>query len=549
MNAYKFPCGCEFEITNSDIKPNDGLQGIKIDFDNLRLDCPVTWDLLQSGHTKGVFQLETNLGRTWAKKAVPENITEISALVALLRPGVLKAIVDGKSMSQHYCDRKRQIDEIKYFHDALEPIFNDTQGIMLYQEQAMRIAQDIAGFDLQEADVLRKSIGKKDAKLMAQLKSKFIDGCKKKGIVTEEEAEEIFGWIQESQKYSFNKSHSVSYGLIVYWSAYVKAHFPLHFYTSWLYYSHDKMDPQEEMQLLISDARYFDIEIRPPSLQNLPRNDIEHFSLFDDKVYFGLGDIKRIGSNLANKIIENIETVEKKLGRNIKDWTWNDFLIFFSDKVSTVAINGIIMAGATDYMGEDRQKKLHDYNSWKKLTNKEREWIQDNCDYTDLIKSIEELIENKPRLSIRRKEKLHDVIKNLKKPPFDLKDSPHTIATKESELLGVPITYTKLDNCETDLVKNTTCKEFLHGKSGNMTLAVEITNSNEYIIKKGQMKGQKMRFLTVEDETASIDSVVVFPKTVEGNQPILINGATVLLFGKRDKQRTDSFVVEKILPI
>jgi DNA polymerase-3 subunit alpha len=546
---YKFPCGCEIDITNSDIKPNDGLPGMKIDFYNLPMDCPSTWGLIQSGHTKGVFQLETNLGRKWAKELAPSNLTEMAALVSLMRPGCLRAIVEGKSMTQHYCDRKNKGDEVIYFHEALRPILEETYGVLTYQEQSMRIASDIAGFNLQEADILRKAIGKKKADIMAQVKGGFLEGCDQEEIISKEEAEEIFGWIQESQRYSFNKSHGVCYGDMGYWSAYVKAHFPLHFYTSWLYYSHEKQDPQEEMQLLISDARYFEVNVNPPSLAHLFQGDIGHFALYNDAVYFGIGDIKKIGQALVDKITHNVREVEKLLGRTIDKWSWSDFLIHFSDKVSITAINGIVAAGATDYMGGSRQKKLHDYGAWKELTNKEREWIQENCSDTDLVKCMYQLIENKPRLSIRRKEKIQDVITNLKHPPYSLKDTPHTIATKETELLGVPITCTKLDNCDTNSIVNTTCKEFLQGKSGNLAIAVEITDAKEYIIKQGKMKGQKMMFISAEDSTASLDTITIFPRVLENNTPFLIKGATVLFVGQRDRQRNESFIVDKIVPI
>ena len=339
---YKFDCGCEIEITDEAIKDNDGLPGMFIDYENIPENCPATWQLIQSGHTKGVFQLETNLGRKWAKELAPRSLTEVAALVSLIRPGCLRAIVDGKSMTQHYCDRKNVGDEVKYFHPALEPILRETYGVLTYQEQSMRIAQEIAGASLQEADVLRKAIGKKKADIMAKVKPDFIKGCVETGVVNEEEAEEIFSWIQESQRYSFNKSHGISYGLMGYWSAYVKAHFPYHFYTSWLYYSHEKMDPQEEMQLLISDARYFNIEVRPPSLDHVFQGDVGHFALYNNCVYFGVGDIKRIGESLVSKIVDNVRLVEDKLGRTIKTWTWSDFLIHFSDSVSSVAVNGLI---------------------------------------------------------------------------------------------------------------------------------------------------------------------------------------------------------------
>jgi DNA polymerase-3 subunit alpha len=133
-------------------------------------NCPKTWELFKEGKTKGVFQLESNLGRSWSKKVSPCNMEELSALIALIRPGCLKAISNGKSMTQHYVDRKHGIDEVEYLHESLESILGNTYGVLVYQEQSMMIAQQIAGFNLQEADILRKAIGKKKAGLMAKVK-------------------------------------------------------------------------------------------------------------------------------------------------------------------------------------------------------------------------------------------------------------------------------------------------------------------------------------------------------------------------------------------
>jgi DNA polymerase-3 subunit alpha len=143
-------------------------------------------------------------------------------------------MVNGKSLTMHYIDRKHGIDSVVYLHDALEPILQSTQGILVYQEQAMRIATEIGGFDLQEADTLRKAIGKKQADMMAQVKTSFLEKSVDKGIVNKEQAEEIFSWIEKSQRYSFNKSHSVSYAYNSYLTAYAKAHFPREFFTAYL---------------------------------------------------------------------------------------------------------------------------------------------------------------------------------------------------------------------------------------------------------------------------------------------------------------------------
>lgn len=164
-----------------------------------------TWKLFSEGKTKGIFQLESNLGKSWAKKVSPKNIEELSALIAIIRPGSLKSYYEGKSMTQHYVDRKHGREDVSYLHESLKDILSPTYGVLCYQEQSMRIAQIVAGFDLQEADVLRKAIGKKNANLMMQVKTSFIEGAEKVGLVSKEEAAEIFGWIEKSSRYAFNK--------------------------------------------------------------------------------------------------------------------------------------------------------------------------------------------------------------------------------------------------------------------------------------------------------------------------------------------------------
>ena len=157
-----------------------------------------TWNLFKDGKTKGIFQLESNLGRSWSKKMAPSNLEELAALIALIRPGCLKAIIDGKSMSQHFVDRKHEKEDVSYLHPSLEDVLKPTYGVLVYQEQSMRIAQKLAGFNLQKADDLRKAIGKKKADLMASIREDFIEGCGEQGIVDEATASEIFGWIEKS---------------------------------------------------------------------------------------------------------------------------------------------------------------------------------------------------------------------------------------------------------------------------------------------------------------------------------------------------------------
>ena len=167
------------------------------------LECEKTWELISEGNTKGCFQLESRLGKSMAKKLKPENIEQLSALISILRPGCLEAVRDGKSVSNHYIDRKNGQESVDYYHPTLENALKTTYGEMIYQEQAMQIAKEIAGFDLQEADNLRKAIGKKKPEEMAKLKKKFIKGATKLKLVTKEQAEEIFGLDRKKPEIQF----------------------------------------------------------------------------------------------------------------------------------------------------------------------------------------------------------------------------------------------------------------------------------------------------------------------------------------------------------
>ena len=186
----EFACGCSFDIVDNHIIYNP-------DIETLPLSCEATWDMICEGNTKGIFQLESQLGQSMSERVKPRTIEELSDLIAIIRPGCMEAIVDGKSLTQHYIDRKHGIDPVEYFHDALKPILSSTYGILVYQEQALLIARDIGGFDLQEADILRKAIGKKNVSLMTTLRKQFIDKAEKKGTVTKNQAKEIFGWIEK----------------------------------------------------------------------------------------------------------------------------------------------------------------------------------------------------------------------------------------------------------------------------------------------------------------------------------------------------------------
>jgi DNA polymerase III alpha subunit len=508
------------------------------------------WDLFAEGKTKGIFQLESNLGKAWSKRLAPSNIEELSALIAIIRPGCLKAFVDGKSMTQHFIDRKHGREEVTYLHPALEEILKPTYGVLVYQEQSMRIAQKIAGFNLQEADVLRKAIGKKKADLMNEVKKSFIEGAQKVGIVTKEEAEEIFGWIEKSSRYAFNKSHSVSYAVCSYWSAYQKAHNTKEFFLSYLYYANEKQDPHQEIYELVSEAKLFDIEARTPSLSNY---DIK-FNIKGNKIYFGIKDIKSLTGNTGDKLIDSISETEKELGKSITKFTWIEILIFLSPKISSTAFKALASIGFFRGFKDNitRNKALYDYDIYRTLTNAEQSWVVNNYktkNWNSFVDCLKDLAPTKKEgggtHKTDRKQAILNEIQLLLNPPYDLKDDASWIIDQETKFLGCPVTLSKVETSNSSAA-NTTCKEIINGKKGkDLCIVANIQRLAEYKVKKGESKGQLMSFLTIEDESCMLDSVVVFPKTREKYKYILYEGNNLIFCGSVTGDDT-SFIVQTI---
>lgn len=557
VNEYSFDCGCKIPILDDTIKKCDGLPSMRIPYDeisialNYSIGCAPTWDLIGQGKTKGVFQLETNLGQTWAKKLAPTSLEEMAALVSLLRPGCLRAIVDGKSMTQHYVDRKNHGDEVTYFHKALEPILAQTYGVMTFQEQAMRIATGLAGFNEQEADVLRKAIGKKKPEIMAKIKGSFMDGCENTGLVSKEEAAEIFGWIQESQRYSFNKSHAVGYGEMGYLSAFAKHHFPLHFYCSWIKYSRDKADSQLDVKELISDAKMSDIFVKSPSISTLSDNNSD-VCIHDGHIHFGIRCVKKVGDAAVAKFLDKVAAAESLLNKNIQDFTWLEFLSYIAVNVTTTAINGLISVGLLSHFGMSRQKLLFEYETYKKLTSKERQNISRLIGkydtLADLLNHFSELTKAQGGVSVAsRREKVKDLVHSLRCPPHSLDDKPKWILTQERNLLGTPLTYSTIETINSNIAPNTTCKEYVDGKNHeDMIFAAEIIAVREYTIPQGSNKGNKMGFLTIEDATGQMDCVV-FTDVWEKSRDEFCTGNTLAIVGKRSKK--ESLQITKVFPI
>ena len=537
----KFSCGCEFHETEKGVIFNP-------DITKISLDCSLTWDLICSGNTKGVFQLESQLGRSLSEQAKPNNMEELSDLIAIMRPGCLEAMVKGKSLTMHYVDRKHYRDAVEYLHESLEPILESTYGILVYQEQAILIATEIAGFDLQEADTLRKAIGKKKVDVMAKVKRSFLEKSEAKGIVTKEQAEEIFSWIEKSQRYSFNKSHSVSYAYNSYLTAYCKAHFPHEFFTAYLKNAVGKPDTFWEVNELVNNAKIMGIQVMPPNIKNMN----EEFSLIDKRPTYGITNIKNVGSSVFRKMIIHIEDNEI----DINNCDWDCFLLLIAPFVNKRAFESLILAGAFDGFKISRSKMQHHFNIVKEFTKRELTWLkefkEENLDATAedaigrMVEESETKTKNRPIFRKERIPIIADLLSTYDNPGYDLYDAPSWVSKVEEELLGISLTCNKVDEYDTSK-SNCSCKEFVDGfnSKGGIVLAVKVDSVREWTIKKGRSKGMTMGFVTASDTSCSLDNITAFSEEWEKYKQLLHEGNTVLMRGMKDNNR-GSFLIKKV---
>lgn len=515
-----------------------------------------TWDLICSGRTKGVFQLESKLGSSWAKRARPRNIEELADLVSIIRPGTLEAELAGKSMTKHYTDRKSHIDETVYLHPALEPILNSTYGIIVYQEQAMRIATDIADFTPEEADSLRKAMGKKDAAIMREVREKFISGAKNKGLVDDKSAEQIFDWIQASARYSFNKSHAVAYAINSFNSAYCKAHDPLKFYEVYLNHAEHKPDKQRELKELIMDAKLENIEVLPPRLEHFHRK----FTMNRDEnvIYFGYSNVKNVGEGEQEKLAKVIEQALVQANKKLKEFNWMDSLLLIGNNIKKNAFISIISVGGINGVNnkKSRNEMIFEFDAWNKLTENEQAWCinywQNNKDSVNsCIGLLSDMINKNAKINARRIKSVIDIYQALQNPPYSLKDDLGWIADIEEKLMGCSLTCAKTDSLNVDDV-NIYCKDIASGdvkKMEDARLAVKINQVKEYKIKQGKSVGRIMGFLYVEDYSGELDSVTLFPEEFSEYKKLLFSGNTVLLYGEVQEKKDKSFVVKKVFQI
>jgi DNA polymerase-3 subunit alpha len=461
---------------------------------------------LQRGESVGIFQLESAGMQKYLKQLKPTQIEDIIALLALYRPGPMQFIPD-------YIAGKFKKKKIEYLHEKLKPILEPTYGVMIYQEQLMQIARDLAGFSLSEADVLRKAVGKKIKSLLEAQREKLIEGMMKNGI-SKNLAEKIWNWILPFASYGFNKSHSTAYALIAYQTAYLKAHYPLEFMASLL---SAELGDVERVGFLIEECKKMGIEVLPPDINESYLG----FSIVPKtkKIRFGLVAIKNVGESFAEAIVK-----ERKENGNFSSIF--DFLSRIDVKfLNKKPLESMIKAGVFDRFGERNQ----------------------------LLENLEKLLEwarEQKRSKFEGQKGLFEGFFKREKIGFPLSQAkPATKAEKlkwEKELLGLYVSSHPLED-----FKNILEKKVIKISKINPLLAqkrVKVGGIISSIKKILTRNGQPMIFMNLEDLEGKIE-VIVFPGILakNNNAGIFKENKIVFVTGKVDlKDNVPKIICEDI---
>jgi DNA polymerase-3 subunit alpha len=310
-------------------------RGEDIDLLHLGFGDQKTYELIADADTHGVFQFEGSGMRRMLQEMKPQNFADITAAVALFRPGPMQNI-------PAFIARKQGREQIEYLHPRLEPILKDSYGVMIYQEQVMMAARELAGFTLSEADILRAAMGKKDKVKMARQREKFTAGCVGNGI-DGSLAEQLFDAIAKFAEYGFNRAHSAAYALLCYQTAYLKANYPVEYMTSLLTHMQGSAD---KVAAAIVDTKKRGLEVLPPGINQSGAD----FSIVDGKILFGLAAIKNVGRGAVEQIAQEREA--RGPFASLDDFC--ERMAGVQD-VNARALDGLVRSGACDVFGERSQ--------------------------------------------------------------------------------------------------------------------------------------------------------------------------------------------------
>ena len=464
---------------------------VKIELSQIPLDDPEVFTLLGSGSTLGIFQLESSGMKDLLIKFKPENFREVIALVALYRPGPLKS-----GMVEDFIKRKHGQESIRYDLPSLKEILKDTYGVIVYQEQVMRIASSLANFSLEDADILRRAMSKKDPKEMEMQKEKFLEGARRNRIHLTK-AEKIFDLMAKFAEYGFNKSHSAAYALIAYQTAYLKAHYPIEFMAALLT---SEVQNADKIVKYIAECRDMGINILPPDINESYKN----FTVVGNQIRFGLAAVKNVGDAALDFIL--MEREEQGRFQSLADFCKRAD----SRKVNRRVVESLIKCGAFDVSGVHRSQMLtvlDELLERSQATQRKKGEAQ----LSMWTSSLKEREENYPEID----EFPENQLIAFEKETIGFYISRHPLSRYQEEIKKV----TDQDTSTLSGLKN----------GEEVKLCGLVSGLKEITTKKGD----RMAFLSLEDMKGFVE-VILFPEVFKAALPCLRGGDPILVRGTLD---------------
>ena len=457
--------------------------GVTLDINNLALDDTATYELMGRGDTVGVFQLESAGMRDVLRKMKPDKFEDIIALVALYRPGPMDNI-------PLFIARKKGEKELDYLYDTLQPILQETYGVMIYQEQVMQIAQTLSGYSLGEADLLRRAMGKKIKEEMAAQKARFVDGAVEGGV-PKNKASEIFDQVDSFAGYGFNKSHAAAYALIAYQTAWLKANYPVAFYAASMSLDFERTD---KLNIFKQDAAKHDITVCIPDVNKSEAR----FTINGNEVFYALSAIRNVGTQAMQLLVE-----ERKENGPFKD------VFDFARRTAGIGLNKrllehLIAAGALDSLEPDRAKLMGGIDMLlgeASITQTEKETNQEN-----LFGEA-------------------DVSESATLPPPLVPWSTIDRLTHEFNAIGFFLSGHPLDDYKS-LLQRTRVASF-EGLETRVEKEVMVAGAVIKVDERKSKKGNPFAFITLSDATGQFE-MTAFSEVLNGSREILQVGALVV---------------------
>ena len=469
-------------------------RGIDIDLEHLKFDDAKTYELISVADTHGVFQLEGPGMRRMLMDMRPQSFEDVSAAIALFRPGPMVNI-------PAFIARKQGREPIEYMHERLEPILRETYGVMIYQEQVMMAARELAGFTMSEADILRAAMGKKDKVKMAKLRTKFVDGTVERGI-PKATAEALFDGIAKFAEYGFNRAHSAAYAVISYQTAYLKANYPLEYMTALLVHMEGSA---ERVATAIVDCRLRGIDVLAPDV-NQSRTD---FSMTDGRILFGLAAIKNVGRHA----VESIVALRDADGhfKSLEDLCERTSAV---QDVNRRVLEALVQSGACDTLGERAR----------------------------LIAALDHAVSRAERARRDRESGQTSLLDMVGSPEAEADDYGLTIDVApmagdeklrlEKELLGLYLSDHPLRRISAELARLSDTQA-VEVTSALQDTEVRVAGLVREVRRVVTRKGQIMAYATLEDLTGSVD-VVLFPRVFEQTRLLFEPDKVIVVQGKVD---------------